>query len=392
MTEIVQIYQFQCEECDFVTDSPIYFNTHKRVRHEEEGRVYSCDICFQTFTFPWGVTQHKEDLHNNKTFKCEHCDMISNSQRNIDRHIKDQHFPDSEILEKCSYCGKEIKRKSLKRHEQKHQEKEKNKSSSSQFPCKKCNYTTTTSTYLKMHVQTKHPSYMLKCEYCSFVTAYEAKLNIHKIRDHVTMQCHTCDFKTNVKMKMQTHKKYHPPKCQSCSFTSVSDAYMKKHLIDEHSETIKCGFYVHFNFRRCESEFNDYKLFENHRKTQHQSNIHSCGKCDFITFNKNDISPHSTQNHRQFICKTCKLTCLNRYQLEKHLDDSHGIPKCPLCTESFPNTIQTQSLKDHIRNVHFKCDKCEEPAYDNIEQMYNHLKSTHKLRYGSKLQGKNKTL
>ena len=392
MAEIIQIYQFQCDECDFVTDSSAYFSTHQRVRHREEGRVYSCDICFQTFTFSWGVKLHKEDLHHNETFKCEHCSLITNSQRNIERHMKQAHFPGCDILDKCNICGKEVKRKNLKRHEQEHQRpRRRGNSSSDQFSCKQCNYTTTTSTYLKMHVLKKHPSYKLKCDHCSFVTAFEAKLNIHTIRNHASIQCDTCDFRTNVKSKMQTHKKLHPPKCKHCSFTSVSDAHFKKHLVNEHSETIKCEFHINFKKIKCDFETNEFKLFEDHRTTEHKSTFYNCRRCDFIGFNKNDISPHSTQNHKQFICKTCKRTCLIRFQLQKHIEDSHGVPKCPLCSVSFPNPTQNQSLQDHLRKVHFKCDKCEELAFVNIKQLYNHLKRIHKLPCGYKIDKRKKT-
>ena len=42
-------------------------------------------------------------------------------------------------------------------------------------------------------------------------------------------------------------------------------------------------------------------------------------------------------------------------------------------------------------NVHCKCDKCEEPSYENMEQLYNHLKRIHKIPCGYKIGQRNKT-
>ena len=83
------LYDYQCDECDFVTNSFGYLSTHRRIRHDNEGVVYRCDICNQTFTFPWAVKGHKEELHSDTNlFYCKHCDHISNSARNMDRHEK----------------------------------------------------------------------------------------------------------------------------------------------------------------------------------------------------------------------------------------------------------------------------------------------------------------
>ena len=38
------LYDFQCDECDFATDSQDYLKTHKRIKHENEGIIYRCDI------------------------------------------------------------------------------------------------------------------------------------------------------------------------------------------------------------------------------------------------------------------------------------------------------------------------------------------------------------
>ena len=71
------LYDYQCDECDFVTNSFGYLSTHRRIRHDNEGVVYRCDICNQTFTFPWAVKGHKEELHSDTNlFYCKHCDRL----------------------------------------------------------------------------------------------------------------------------------------------------------------------------------------------------------------------------------------------------------------------------------------------------------------------------
>ena len=346
MTQIVQIYEHQCDECDFVTDSASYLSTHKTVKHRDEGRVYSCDICFQTFTFSVSVKQHKKDLHHNKTFKCNKCDHISNSKRTIERHEARAHFPDCDVFEKCNFCGKNVKRKGLKRHEKDHQRVPIDKSLL-KFHCKKCNYKTTTSTNLRMHDLKKHPLYQLTCDHCSFVTAWEARLNVHIIKHHPIIKCDTCTFETNVKHKMKTHKrKYHKniTKCKQCDFTSISDAHLKMHLCKEHGESIMCGFNLGA-YSICEFESNIYEDWEDHRKSKHQSKFHACKGCNFISFNKNDLSPHSVQSHGHYT------------KLNVHIIQNHPIIQCDTCT--FETNVKYK-MKSHKRKYHpSKCKQCD---------------------------------
>ena len=41
------VYDFKCDECDFVTNSYQYLKTHQKFKHENEGIIYRCDICNQ---------------------------------------------------------------------------------------------------------------------------------------------------------------------------------------------------------------------------------------------------------------------------------------------------------------------------------------------------------
>ena len=103
----VPVYQYSCDECDFVTDSDAYFRTHQKVRHRDEGRVYSCDICSQVFTFVWAVAQHKKDLHEGDAilYSCKLCDLVTNSNRNLIRHEQNAHsMPDGDEKTKCHIC------------------------------------------------------------------------------------------------------------------------------------------------------------------------------------------------------------------------------------------------------------------------------------------------
>ena len=178
MTEIIQIYQYQCDDCDFVSDSAAYMANHKRYRHtpNDEGRIYSCDICYQTFAFPTAVKQHKDELHNSEVLlPCNYCGLISNSNRNLQRHMRRAHLdPEGHILVKCDYCDKSVQKRSLSRHISKHQQKEVDVNDL-KFTCDKCDYKTSTSKYLKMHNINKHPTYLLQCEHCSFFTSYEMR-------------------------------------------------------------------------------------------------------------------------------------------------------------------------------------------------------------------------
>ena len=178
-SDIVQIFAHECDECDFKTDSQAYLKNHIRYRHTNEGIIYRCDLCPQTFTFPWAVVKHKEDQHTiGDLRKCSFCDYISVS-KNVQRHENKHKYPDEKV--ECTFCGKMIMKINLGVHKAKHYHK-KNKNIDSDllvYHCKKCNYKTDKLKHLNVHMVNKHPISVLNCNYCKFTSPFETKLDLH---------------------------------------------------------------------------------------------------------------------------------------------------------------------------------------------------------------------
>ena len=363
------LYDFQCDECDFATDSQDYLKTHKRIKHENEGIIYRCDICNQTFNYPWAIKPHKDELHNeNLLFYCKYCNHISNSTRNMNRHEKKCLL--SRQKDQCQKCGKFLKLSHLLRHNKEGCGVSKKKDPSTLvFNCDNCDYKTDKDIYLRKHIVRNHSKNVVQCDFCKFRTPFEVTLRIHIIRFHPLLQCESCDFQTNIKDKMsEHHRNIHPFTCKHCEFSTIFEYSMKLHVCEAHGQEIDCDFKEK---EKCNYVVTSMEDWKNHRISQHNLDIYSCKKCSFITGNKHELSPHNNYYH-----KICKIIFPTKFYLKNHEKTEHKdlLLFCEYCHLFF--TQNDWRLKAHKYNKHFVCMKCDTISRDK-KQLISHMKDVH---------------
>ena len=253
-----------------------------RVRHKDEGLIYKCDLCLQTFIFPDGLKNHKEELHESKIlFYCKYCDYISNSARNLNRHEKKHIKPEKRITQQksCPQCGKIVS----KRFFFDHMSKVHGIRMDSDFPfaCDVCPYKAETEVVLRKHVVMKHAPVQLGCKLCHFKTPFEVKLSLHLVRAHSEVRCDQCQFSTNCKNKLKSHKDSKHGgylSCEKCPFRAVNMWTMGKHRLDKHGEKVFC--YI------CKYEAESLQDCLEHALQQHGMKTYGCTECEFITGKK----------------------------------------------------------------------------------------------------------
>ena len=133
---------------------------------------------------------------------CDKCNFKTSSQPMLKDHIRTVH---REQLIKCGECQKEFKtRMELIVHKKLHK---------SQYPCKLCNYKSTSERCLKIHINKIH-SVVFKCDFCQFKGKSNKSLLMHKQKSHISNSFTNIGSKRDHSMvpKNSTSNENSPPK------------------------------------------------------------------------------------------------------------------------------------------------------------------------------------
>ena len=136
-----------CQQCKYVTDDPISFNRHKRVKHREPcdvGSHFVCLVCdFKSVTLK-KLEAHmqlhtrlseEDDVQLSLEFTCDLCPYRTKRKEHYMRHKSNVHTDHRPYL--CDTCGQAFKRTdALTQHKLVHVEKQNRKYG---FICSKCN-------------------------------------------------------------------------------------------------------------------------------------------------------------------------------------------------------------------------------------------------------------
>ena len=383
----VEPSQYQCDECDFFTHSYGYYKTHRRVRHNDEGVIYRCDLCLQTFNFPDGLRVHKEELHETKIlFYCNYCNHISNSARNLNRHEKRHINPEKRTEQKsCPYCSKIVSNRQFAHHlEKAHGIR---KDADFTFKCDVCPYKAETEVVLKKHVVVKHAPVQLSCRLCKFKTPFEVKLSIHLVQQHTEVKCDQCSYSSTSKAELKYHKDSKHDgylSCEKCPFRASNMWTMGKHRWGKHAEKLFC--YI------CQYEAESLPDLLEHALQEHKMKTYCCSECDFITGKKSNFTSHLSKKHNIantreiYNCNTCEFQAVGKRSFNNHMK-SHKLeekdPKLLInCQHCDFKAMSKRTLNKHIKSVHKKetdpkllqCPKCDFQIQEK-RSLKKHLKS-----------------
>ena len=199
---------FNCDECDWSSNSVTHFKDHKKVRHR--GELFQCDECDRTFMCRSNLRVHKKIEHSDGKYEV-----------------------------KCDECEKSFKHKSLLRR---HKSAVHN-TNRTQIPCKNedCDATFLSFGARRLHVQREHEgSVMEDCPHClkSFSKFYLKRhiLVLHRT-DECKFACSVCDKKFASAGELKRHEVIHSAtelvKCDQCN-RSMSERHLQKHMENMH--------------------------------------------------------------------------------------------------------------------------------------------------------------
>lgn len=196
------------ENLDEATAKDDQFSQQKKekrpYRKDNQGR-FICHVCERTYSTRDTLGRHLVKHTSTKDFKCNFCPREFFFQRDLNVHLKQQHFDPKKF--KCEICTSEFMSNSaMKKHLSMHFEKSKR-----MFDCDKCDLSFKTKGVLQNHYRTHTGDKPFVCQICPNGTAFTQKIilqrhmkNIHREKIY---QCEWCNDSFEMHGQLRDHWK-----------------------------------------------------------------------------------------------------------------------------------------------------------------------------------------
>ena len=167
--------QFACGHCDYKATQKISLLRHLEVH---AGKKFACEEadCGKSYRWETDLRRHQVSAHSNLTFPCPEpdCDYVGRSGRNLTTHRRSKHSGDRPDLI-CQICGERF----------------------------------SSSSYLEVHVNSRHLGHRVVCSECEEVFATKANLQRHQREKHEggEVRCEFCDKSFSRKNTKDRHVK-----------------------------------------------------------------------------------------------------------------------------------------------------------------------------------------
>ena len=172
---------FTCETCskDFSTNYQLkrHVNNIHAVNNEN---IFQCSICDKVFSKKMLLKKHETTFHRVPTKKCDFCGKCFKETSKLNVHIKRVH--EKSYKAKCHICNKDIDKRHLKEHVDRHENKS--------YNCTICGRKFSTKADMTKHDEIVHKNiYNYKCEKCN--KRFSSKTNLES---HICT-CQSCKRK-----------------------------------------------------------------------------------------------------------------------------------------------------------------------------------------------------
>ena len=213
-----------------------------------------------------------------------------------------------------------------------------------------------------------------KCDKCNFTAASRNDTKIHMDKEHneeeIVFKCNTCGFTTNCEASWIKHSENHTAlkiKCRKCGEVCDTDEILKDHIKSAHprrnSQTINViDEHIHCNKPCCPEK-------------EVQMNLQ-----------------HKSASKGNFVCRNCKESFENKWQLMNHRRDKHPTnktcfydaeDKCSFsanqCWYKHKDNISNEKSEGRIlgqQNNELKCFTCQN-RFSNTPSLMEHRKQNH---------------
>ena len=290
----------KCNECQYEAYRTGDINEH--IKRVHQGKMLSCKYCsFQAKT-RGNMKYHMKSIHDGiTTINCDQCEFefeyTMNSEKKLLIHKETMH---GERSYKCEHCDYESKSKQyFMRHEQVNH-------SRSKIVCGQCSFSTKQITSLKYHVKSAHEGVRWACDVCDHKFNSPSVLRLHKGREHgqqlYTRSCTICDFIVETKDNQKTRAKINNHmdmihreivyKCEECSYTTKSNKNMKSHT-GKHKNRLKSTFVCD----QCSYTSKQKGHLDIHVRSKHKGEVLKCDICNYSATQLSNLKRHRLAKH-----------------------------------------------------------------------------------------------
>lgn len=286
----------QCKRCEIVFPDASAFEKHNLTEHS----VFTCNICYRTFT----------------------------ARNNLKRHIR-LHTGYKPYT--CNICSNSFTRKDdLKFHLLKH-------NYDKPYRCNQCNKGYMDRSCLSNHMRNEHNCKLMHvCPQCG-----EGFNNTHVFMEHKKthpelkeFQCTLCNFTGINSLMYQKHMLTHGHKkknymCEPCNMQFDDPFTYTIHLKRHRIESAFCSYVCCF----CENKLPTYKQFIRHEHSHAQSKTHACRLCHKQFRYPSNLREHmmvhesnvETDLSKQYWCTECNQGFGSEDFLRCHIFEVHEV-------------------------------------------------------------------
>ncbi|KAK9310075.1 hypothetical protein QLX08_000528 [Tetragonisca angustula] len=344
--------------------------------------------------------------------KCGHCNLISNTKKELLNHIMECHegqhlfkcimcnksyekwasldiHEATHRLDKpylCDLCGKSFKHSNnLRGHKRTHLDDSKKK----RHICDICGNAFRSRFHLGEHMNQHNGNKPYSCEKCGKAFYKRIQLRQHKLSHGLNKHiCPICGAAFNRKGNMNTHLKRHNNRndmytCSICTHRCKSMSELKSHRKTHTEQDIeniskRCIDKTIWKCKSCSRIFSTRAVLLNHEHIHKKDRISiDCNICGKKLARSRLIHERIHTGERPYVCKICKMEYRCSSNLNQHMKIHSDIKpyKCIYCNKSF---TRKGALNVHER-VHtgekpFACQICDR-TFSQKNDMIKHTKT-----------------
>ncbi|KAJ0175672.1 hypothetical protein K1T71_008831 [Dendrolimus kikuchii] len=335
---------YKCSSCPKKFLKLCLLKEHRKVEHNTESQLHSCDHCKDLFNSEHDLKLHLLLHTKGSIWKCSECHKEFNGKNELSRHIKRHMDSKKYPCERCPKSFAELY--SLRRHARVHTGETLEK----KHACHLCDKRYTESSALANHLKRHSGARPCVCSVCGKDFPNRRLLRSHTLvhSDNKAYQCNYCDKRFRHESTRNTHQRLHtgekPYICSCCGKTFVQGSNLTLHMRTHTGERP-------YACTDCGRRFTSGSSLKMHVRTHTGERPFACNVCG-KSFARQNLRMHMRQHNgeRPHECSVCAKTFAKATRLKEHLRTHTGEKpfECVSCSRKFPTkTNLTSHMKTH---------------------------------------------